>query len=33
MQLTPEIQTDKRLELRSQRALPKGAVELVCGSP
>ena len=33
MQLTPAIRTDKRLELRSQRALPRGAVELVYGSP
>jgi dihydrofolate reductase len=32
MQLTPAIRTDKRLELRSQRALPRGAVELVYGS-
>ena len=33
MQLTPAIKADKRLELRSQRALPRGAVELVYGSP
>jgi dihydrofolate reductase len=33
MQLTPAISSDKRLELKSQRALPKGAVELVYGSP
>jgi dihydrofolate reductase len=32
MQLTPAIQTDKRLELKSQRALPGGAVELLYGS-
>jgi dihydrofolate reductase len=33
MQLTPAIQTDKRLELKSQRALPRGAVELLYESP
>jgi len=33
MRLTPAIRTDKRLELKSQRALPKGAVELLYGSP
>jgi dihydrofolate reductase len=33
MQLTPAIQTDKRLELKSQRGLPGGAVELLYGSP
>jgi dihydrofolate reductase len=33
MQLTPAIHTDKRLELTSQRELPRGAVELVYGSP
>ena len=33
MQLTPALHIDKRLELTSQRALPKGAVELVYGSP
>lgn len=32
LRLTPAIQTDKRLELKSQRVLPKGAVELVYGS-
>lgn len=32
MRLTPAIQTDKRLELNSQRVLPRGAVELVYGS-
>jgi dihydrofolate reductase len=29
MQLTPSVRTDGRLTLKSQRALPKGAVELV----
>ena len=29
MQLTPAIRTDERLELKSQRTLPRGAVELV----
>jgi dihydrofolate reductase len=29
MQLTPSVKPGKRLELKSQRALPKGAVELV----
>jgi|SRR5262245_909700 len=33
MQLTPALQTDKRLELQSQRVLPGGAVELLYGSP
>jgi dihydrofolate reductase len=33
MQLTPAVQTDKRLELKSQRVLPKGAVELIYDSP
>ena len=33
MRLTPAVQTDKRLELESQRVLPKGAVELLYGSP
>jgi dihydrofolate reductase len=33
MQLTPAVQTDKRLELKTQRALPRGAVELLYGSP
>jgi dihydrofolate reductase len=32
MQLTPAIQTDERLELKSQRALPGGAVEILYGS-
>src|SRR3954447_15744571 len=31
MQLTPAIQTDERLELTSQRALPGGAVEILYG--
>jgi dihydrofolate reductase len=31
MRLTPAIQTDERLELRSQRALPGGAVEILYG--
>ena len=29
MRLTPAIQSDKRLQLRSQRALPGGAVEIL----
>jgi dihydrofolate reductase len=33
MQLTPSVRTDKRMELKSQRVLPKGAVELVYESP
>jgi dihydrofolate reductase len=33
MQLAPAIQTDKRLELISQRALPGGAVEILYGPP
>ena len=33
MRLTPAVQIDKRLELKSQRVLPKGAVELLYGSP
>jgi dihydrofolate reductase len=33
MRLTPAIQTDERLELTGQRALPRGAVELLYGSP
>jgi len=33
LQLTPAIRTDERLELKSQRALPRGVVELVYGSP
>ena len=31
MQLTPAIQTDERLQLQSQRALPGGAVEILYG--
>ena len=31
MKLTPSISIDERLELRSERALPRGAVELVYG--
>jgi dihydrofolate reductase len=33
LQLTPAIQSDKRLELRSERVLPGGAVELLYESP
>jgi dihydrofolate reductase len=33
MQLTPAIQTEERLELKSQRALPRGAVELIYEAP
>ena len=33
MQLTPAVRTDERFELRSERVLPRGAVELVYGSP
>ena len=33
VQLTPALQTEKRLELKSQRVLPKGAVELIYGAP
>jgi dihydrofolate reductase len=33
LRLTPAIQTDKRLELIGQRALPHGAVEILYGSP
>jgi dihydrofolate reductase len=33
MQLTPAVNTDERLTLKSQRALPGGAVELLYGSP
>jgi dihydrofolate reductase len=33
LRLTPAIQADRRLKLKSQRALPNGAVELVYGSP
>jgi dihydrofolate reductase len=33
MRLTPAIQADRRLELKSHRVLPKGAVELVYSSP
>ena len=33
MRLTPAIKTDERLELKSHRALPGGAVELLYGSP
>jgi dihydrofolate reductase len=33
MRLTPAVHADKRLELKSQRALPKGAVELVYATP
>ena len=29
MQLTPALRTDERLSLKSQRALPKGAVEVI----
>jgi dihydrofolate reductase len=32
MRLSPAIQTDGRLELKSQRALPGGAVEILYGS-
>jgi dihydrofolate reductase len=32
MRLTPAIQSDNRLELTSQRALPGGAVEILYGS-
>jgi dihydrofolate reductase len=32
MRLTPAIQSDNRLQLRSQRALPGGAVEILYGS-
>jgi dihydrofolate reductase len=31
MQLTPAIETDERLQLQSQRALPGGAVEILYG--
>ena len=33
VQLTPALQTEKRLELKSQRVLPKGAVELIYSAP
>ncbi len=33
MQLTPAFRPGKRLELRSERALPGGAVELLYGAP
>jgi dihydrofolate reductase len=33
MQLTPSVRADERLELKSQRALPHGAVELVYATP
>ena len=33
MRLTPALQVDDRLKLKSQRVLPKGAVELLYGAP
>jgi dihydrofolate reductase len=33
MQLTPSLQTDERLTLKSERVLPSGAVELLYESP
>jgi dihydrofolate reductase len=33
MQLTPSVRTDERLTLKSERALPRGAVELIYEAP
>jgi dihydrofolate reductase len=33
MQMTPAVKTDERLELKSERVLPRGAVELIYSAP